>query len=514
MSVARSVAAGPAGVAAALVGVGTAELLAGIFAPTSSPLASVGAIVIDLAPPWAKETMIGLFGTADKPALITLLVIVIASLAFPIGMLERRRPPFGTLLIAAFGVLGVFATASRPDAGLLATVPAAAGTVVAALVLRRILRGPRRTVYISPERAAAEAAQNGRIERRAFLRTAGVLSIAGIAAVAVGQWAGASARRARELIGSITLPKPSTAVSAVPADASFDIPGISPLITSNDAFYRIDTALVVPEIDPAEWSLRITGMVEEEIEISWDELLALPLEESYATLSCVSNEVGGDLISTAKWLGYPVRLLLQRARPLPDADMVLSISSDSFTAGTPIEALTDDRNAIVAVAMNGEPLPPEHGFPARLVVPGLYGYVSATKWVVELKVTRFDEVDAYWTQRGWGAKGPVKLSSRIDVARTDPDASSVTLAGVAWSPHVGISAVEVQIDDGEWQLAQLAGELTVDTWRQWRIDLTGVTGTHTATVRATDAEGMVQIATRQGVLPDGATGYDFLSFTI
>ena len=249
-------------------------------------------------------------------------------------------------------------------------------------------------------------------------------------------------------------------------------------------------------------------MVDREVTLTWDELLALPLEESVTTLACVSNEVGGDLIGNAVWLGYPIRELLARAEPGADADMVLSRSVDGFTASTPLAVLQDDRNAILAVHADGEALPAQHGFPVRMVVPGLYGYVSATKWVVDLEVTRFDAASAYWTDRGWSPMGPIKLQSRIDVPRSGQPltAGPITVAGVAWHQHTGIAGVDVQVDDGPWQPATLAQEISIDTWVQWRFDWDAPAGTHTLRVRATDADGEVQTARMQGVVPDGATG--------
>ncbi|HEX7835707.1 MAG TPA: molybdopterin-dependent oxidoreductase, partial [Pseudolysinimonas sp.] len=265
--------------------------------------------------------------------------------------------------------------------------------------------------------------------------------------------------------------------------------------------------------DPSTWSVRITGEVENEIELTWAELIALPLEESVTTLMCVSNEVGGDLIGTAVWLGYPIREVLKRAKPAAGADMVLSRSIDGFTAGTPLSVLQeDDRNAIFAIGMNGEPLPEEHGFPVRMVVPGLYGYVSATKWVVELEVTRFDRASAYWTDRGWGAKGPIKIESRIDVAKRDGDA--IVIAGVAWHQHTGISRVELQVDDDPWIDAELAEAISIDTWVQWRSRLELPAGDHTVRVRATGADGNTQTEDVADVVPDGATGYHTVQISI
>ena len=296
----------------------------------------------------------------------------------------------------------------------------------------------------------------------------------------------------------------------MPAGAELGIEGLAPVVTPNANFYRIDTALVVPQVDPATWSLRIHGLVEEEVVLTWDELLALPLEESWTTLACVSNPVGGDLIGNAKWLGYPVRELLARARPTSSADMVLSRSIDGFTASTPLEVLTEDgRNAILAVGMNDEPLPAEHGFPVRMVVPGLYGYVSATKWITELEVTRFDQSTAYWTTRGWSAEGPVKLQSRIDVPKANQGLSpgATSIAGVAWQQNVGVAKVEVQVDEGPWQEATLATAVSDDTWVQWSIPWTAETGSHEIRCRATNVNGETQTDATAPPAPDGATGW-------
>ena len=286
-------------------------------------------------------------------------------------------------------------------------------------------------------------------------------------------------------------------------------------MTPNADFYRIDTALQLPVIDPADWSLTITGMVEEEVTLTYAELSALPLVEHVATLTCVSNDVGGSLVGNALWLGYPIRELLARARPTAGADMVLSTSQDGFTAGTPLEALTDpDRQSLLAIGMNGEPLPLEHGFPVRMVVPGLYGYVSATKWVTELKVTTFDADQGYWTPLGWSARGPIKLASRIDVPRRTVDAGQVAVAGVAWAQHTGIRGVEVQVDGGDWQPAELAEVTGPDTWRQWSYAWDAASGDHTLTVRATDADGTLQDPAEAAPAPDGASGYHQVSVTV
>jgi DMSO/TMAO reductase YedYZ molybdopterin-dependent catalytic subunit len=285
---------------------------------------------------------------------------------------------------------------------------------------------------------------------------------------------------------------------------------LPPFVTPNADFYRIDTALSVPQVSRDEWRLRIHGMVDRELEFGFSDLDKFEVVEKVVTLTCVSNPVGGDLISNATWTGYRVRDLLAQAGIRPDADMVLSKSIDGFTAGTPVEALTDDRDSLLAIGMNGVPLPTEHGYPARVVVPGLYGYVSATKWVVDLELTRFDRAEAYWTRLGWSARGPIKTESRIDVPRSGQDVARgpVTFGGVAWAQNRGVRAVEVSIDDGEWQPAQLGAEYSKETWRLWSFRWQAdEPGTHELRVRATDGTGAVQTSDQADVVPDGATGW-------
>ena len=277
----------------------------------------------------------------------------------------------------------------------------------------------------------------------------------------------------------------------MPAGVDVGVDGVGPWLTPAGEFYRIDTALTVPSVDPSTWSLRIHGMVEQEVTLTWDELLASDLVEAYVTLACVSNPVGGDLISNQKWLGLPIKGLLEKAKPTGDADMVLSTSVDGFTAGTPLAVLMDGRDALLAIAMDGQPLPFEHGFPVRMVVPGLYGYVSATKWVKDLEVTRFADAQAYWTQRGWSEEGPIKTQSRIDVpkgGKTVP-AGSVVVAGTAWAQHRGVKGVQVRVDDGAWNDATLAADGSIDSWRQWTWTWDASPGDHKLYVRAFDPTG-------------------------
>ncbi|MGI9822260.1 molybdopterin-dependent oxidoreductase [Agromyces sp. Marseille-Q5079] len=513
-----------AGVASVVVAAGVGELAAAVLASASSPFAVVGSMMIDLAPPWAKDAAIALFGTDDKAALLVGIALVLLVIAAVAGVLEARRPPWGQVVIWAIGAVGVLAAVTRANASMLAFAPSALAAIAGVITLRLLVRrlpaaatapnpgpgpgtdpDPGSTTRADATGTTTPAATA--FDRRRFLGWAGGAAAIGVLAAVGGYAMQAGSRAVTAVRDAITLPKP-TAAASVPQGAELGIDGLSPVVTPNAQFYRIDTALAVPAVEPADWSLRIHGDVEQEVTLTWDELLALPLEESVTTLACVSNEVGGGLIGNAVWLGYPIRELLARAVPGSDADMVLSRSIDGFTASTPLEVLQDDRNAILAVGMNGEPLPSEHGFPVRMVVPGLYGYVSATKWVTELEVTRFDAASAYWTDRGWSEHGPIKLSSRIDVPRSGQGVSAgqVVVAGVAWHQHVGIEAVDVQVDDGGWQPATLATAISDDTWVQWRFDWDAEPGSHVLRVRATGADGEVQTSKEQGVVPDGATG--------
>lgn len=316
------------------------------------------------------------------------------------------------------------------------------------------------------------------------------------------------------------LPAPRESAAPIPAGAQVDLTGMPPFVTPNDDFYRIDTALAVPNVDPGTWTLRIHGLVDEELELDFAALLEEPMTETHVTLTCVSNAVGGDLAGNATWLGVPVRTLLERAGVQDGADMVLSRSIDGFTASTPLEALTDSRDSLLAVGMNGQPLPAEHGYPVRMVVPGLYGYVSATKWLTELKVTRFADDTAYWTTRGWSERGPIKIASRIDVPRSfaelSPDAEgAVTLGGTAWAQQRGIAAVEVRIDNGDWREAGLGAEVSTDTWTQWSLRWEDAEpGDHSVSVRATDGEGEVQTEERADPAPNGASGWHTVQVTV
>jgi DMSO/TMAO reductase YedYZ molybdopterin-dependent catalytic subunit len=504
-----AVLAAAVGLVAAAAFLGIAEFGALLLGGAGSPLVAVGSAVIDLAPAGAKNLMVALFGTGDKIALFVLMTVLVAAISAGAGVLERARPPFGALVFAVGGVLALIAVSTRSGSGTFDGAPTVFGVAAAVITLRLLLRRLRRW-----EAAAAVPSASPRpasAERRTFLvwgvGTAAVAVVVGTAS-RVGSSAMQAVAAARR---AVRLPAAATPAPAVPGGASLDVDGITPYVTPNADFYRIDTALRVPSIDPADWSLRIHGAVEREVTLTWDELLALPLEEHMATLSCVSNEVGGDLIGNALWLGYPIRELLARAKPTGDADMVLSRSIDGFTAGTPLDVLQDEgTDALLAIGMNGEPLPTEHGFPARMVVPGLFGYVSATKWVTEMEVTRFADAQGYWTPRGWSERGPVKLESRIDTPRNGTTVTvgeQVAIAGVAWQPHTGVKAVQVRVGGGAWQQAELAESVSADTWRQWVLRWTPTAGSHRIEVRAVSADGEVQTSVERPPAPNGATGW-------
>ncbi|MGW0193132.1 molybdopterin-dependent oxidoreductase [Nonomuraea sp. NPDC003201] len=352
-------------------------------------------------------------------------------------------------------------------------------------------------------------------DRRRLLTGAAGGAVVAIGGAMLGQALGG--RRAVDAARvRVTLPRPAIPARPIPAGADLHIRGLSPFITNNRDFYRVDTALVVPQVDPNSWKLRIHGMVDRPVELTYQELLGMPLTEADVTLTCVSNEVGGEYVGNARWLGVRMAEVLRRAGLRSGADMLLSTSADGFTCGTPVDVVMDGRDALFAIAMNGEALPVAHGFPVRQVVPGLYGYVSATKWVVDIKVTRFDQDEAYWTPRGWAAKGPIKTQSRIDVPKSGDSlkAGRATIAGVAWAQHTGVDAVEVRVDRGQWRQARLAEVPGPDTWRQWSIDWDATAGEHTIQVRATDAAGRTQTDQEAPPPPDGATGWHTITVKV
>lgn len=500
-----------AGLLATAVALGLAELVAGLTRGTESLVVAVGDVVVGAVPGWLERWAIATFGTADKPALITGILVLSAAFGAGLGLLARRSLPAADAGLVAFAVLGV--AAATTDARTVPLAAVAAGVVGAVggiATLHLLLRAAPQAAAATaaPDADATRPAEPVGVGRRSFLTLVAVA--AGVAAVGTGagRWL-ASSRVVEQVRAAIRIPRPQQTAPPVPSGAALDVPGLSPLFTANEEFFRIDTALTVPRVDPTDWSLEVRGMVERPFRLSYDELLAMPHVETDITLSCVSNEVGGNLVGNARWQGVPLQVLLERAGVRSGATQLLGRSVDGFTAGFPTELALTLPQALVAVAMNGEPLPVEHGFPARIVVPGLYGYVSATKWLSVIELTTFEAEQGFWIPRGWAREGPVKTQSRIDVPRrgaTVP-AGPTAVAGIAWAPTRAIERVEVRVDDAPWVQARLATSLGPDTWRQWVHEWDATPGTHTLTVRATDGTGETQTAERTPVAPDGATGH-------
>jgi DMSO/TMAO reductase YedYZ molybdopterin-dependent catalytic subunit len=494
--------AGLAGLLAGAITIGVAELLAvlwprlGLERGTASPVLAVGSAFVNHTPPWLKDFAVQHFGRQDKHVLLSGIGVALVVLSVVAGVLARWRRWAGSVAVAVLGLVALSAVLTRPGAWPLDAVPTLLGLVAGFLVLHRL---------VSTSWTAGAGAS-----RRQFLATAGVVAGAAVLTGAGSRLLGTAAKDVEASRKAVRLPTPAEPLGVVPGGVSLPVPGVTPFRTSNARFYRVDTALSVPQLTTDAWRLRVHGMVDHEVSLTFDDLLRQPLVERFITLTCVSNEVGGNLMGNAVWLGYPLKDLLSRAGTHSDADMVLSTSVDGMTISTPLAELTDGRDAMLAVAMNGSPLPVEHGFPVRMVVPGLYGYVSATKWVVDLEVTRFDRKQAYWTPRGYAAKAPIKTSSRIDVPGSfaHVNAGTIAVAGVAWAQHRGIDSVQVRVDGGTWHDARLADSVSKDTWRQWVWQWPADRGTHTIECRAIDGTGAVQSSVSHGLRPDGSTGLD------
>ncbi len=516
-----------AGILAAGVVLCVAELLGTFFTARLTPLFALGSTFIDFTPSWLKDFAIAAFGTNDKAALLAGMAFTIMVLACLLGVLAYRKWWAGVSGVILMGTVIVACVLTRAGAQQLDVLPTAAGTVAGIVVLRLLVNLVPRHGAGGRPREGGQSGAGGQSEageatgsqpgssRRFFLMAGWTAAAVAVMAVG-GQMLGAARNAALQARSALKLPAPARAAPPVPPAVQSSTPGVDPWLTPNDDFYRIDTALRVPDIDAGSWALRVHGLVEEEITLTFQDLLDADLIETYVTLACVSNPVGGDLVGNAKWLGLPLREVLARARPLAGADMVLSTSVDGFTASTPLEVLQDDRDAILAVGMNDEPLPLDHGYPVRMVVPGLYGFVSATKWLVDLEVTRFADKEAYWTQRGWSERGPVKTMARLEVPRESArvPAGRVAVGGTAWAQHVGISGVEVQVDDGDWSEAMLSQEVTVDAWRQWSFDWEAVPGRHELRARAVYNSGQVQTERKANPVPDGASGWHTITVTV
>jgi DMSO/TMAO reductase YedYZ molybdopterin-dependent catalytic subunit len=493
-----------AGVLAAGVGLGVGQFVAGLTGASGSPVVAVGQLQIDLTPPWLKNFAISEFGSHDKQILVGGILVVLAVFAAAIGVAATRRLAYGLAGLAVFAAVGVTAAASRPTATFASLLPTLCATAAAAIVLRVLVR------------LAEVSDPTADLSRRNFLAAGATTAVIAAGAGLVGRalTERSSVAKAR---AAVRLPEPTAAGPSLPAGADLGIPGLASFVTANSAFYRVDTAIVVPQVDPSSWRLRIHGMVNREITLTFDELIRRPLIEDYITLCCVSDPVGGPYIGNARWLGASLAALLRQAGIKARADQLFCTSADGFTSGTPVQAVMDGRDALLAVAMNGQPLPVAHGFPVRMVVPGLYGYVSATKWVTDIEVTTFASNSAYWAQRGWSQQAPIKTESRIDVPGDGASLTAgkrATVAGVAWAQHKGIEAVEVRVDGGPWQQARLAAVPGIDTWRQWVWQWDATPGGHVIQARATDKTGYTQTGSDAPPEPNGATGYPQVNVTV
>jgi DMSO/TMAO reductase YedYZ molybdopterin-dependent catalytic subunit len=557
-TVRRLLAGALAGLLTASVALGVAELAASLISASSAPVIAVGETAINLTPIPVKEFAIIHFGSHDKEALLAGIVAMLIGFAAVIGIAAVRRIAYGLAGLAVFAVVGVAAAIHLPTATVVDVIPTLAGVAVGAVAMVMLTRAvweayPSAALPSAPSAAlspAPDAGSSGDVlaggpylgdlgqpspdpagtqgprlaattpDRRRFLITgAGAAALAAIAGGAgdklLGRFSIASSR------AQVRLPAPAVRAATVPAGTELRIPGLTPFFTSNASFYRVDTDLVLPQVSPDNWTLKIDGMVDRELEFSFDELLKMPLTEADITLVCVSNQVGGTYTGNARWLGVPLAGLLRKAGVKAGTNQVLSTSTDGMTISTPVAAIMDGPSlngpsALLAVGMNGQPLPIAHGFPARMIVPGLYGYVSATKWVTKLTLTTFAAQKAYWTQRGYSAQAPIKTESRIDVPKplSQVKAGRIAVAGVAWAPATGIAAVEVNVDNGPWQHATLAAADGLDTWRQWMWAWDAQPGLHTLQVRATDSKGVQQTSTRTNPVPNGASGWDSTVVTV
>ena len=511
------------GLLAAGSGLAAGEFVAGISRVLRSPLVSVGDRVIDRVPRGLKEWAIRAFGTSDKIVLIWTIVIVVMIAAGIVGIVTvRGRTDIGIASAVLFALLGGWAGGVGRNTHFIGVFPSlVAGSVAAAVLFvgHRLARprrgrstiplpgsGPVPAAGIRPvANKTAQSMTLAGLDRRRFLYATGGIALGALTIASIGRSMQHRFNAALERAG-VRLPVPKKALPQPPSDPALTTPGMSPLITPIGNFYRIDTALSFPSVSLTSWRLKITGMVDTERTYTYEDLLNRDLIERDITISCVSNEVGGDLVGNARWIGCRLDDLLRDAGIKANADQIVGVSVDEFTAGFPVATL-DGRDAIVALGMNGEALPIKNGFPARLIVPGLYGYVSATKWLSEIRLTRFDQEQGYWVPRGWSALAPVKTESRIDRPGSKISAGTVAIAGVAWAPNRGIKQVEVQINDGPWTATTLGPTLGDDSWRQWWLKWDAAPGKHQIRCRATDGKGTTQTEERVDVAPDGATGW-------
>jgi DMSO/TMAO reductase YedYZ molybdopterin-dependent catalytic subunit len=520
-----------AGLLSGAAGVAVGYLVAGVTGPVGSPVVATGQLMIDISPPAVKDFAIRQFGSHDKVALQIGVLVVLGLFSLAIGVLARRRLVYGLAGVGVFGAIGLVAALTRPTRTIFDALPTLAGSAAAGLVLVLLTIGATRqdwltaasgTVTFAPGEPPVPARLSvfARPEppeppRREFFLL-GAVAAGGAAVSYFGGRLLAESAAVTAAEQSMRLPVPVRPARALPAGTDLRIPGLTPFLTSNAAFYRVDTAIVLPQIPPSSWQLRVHGMVRRELTLTFDQLIRRPLIEDYITLCCVSNPVAGPYISNARWLGASLGALLREAGIRAGADQLFCTSADGFTSGTPVATAMDGRNAMLAVGMNGTPLPVAHGFPVRTVVPGLYGYVSACKWITDIEVTTYAANVAYWAQRGWSPQAPVKTESRIDVPNGQGPVrrGPTKIAGVAWAQHKGIDAVEVRVDGGPWRQARLAAVPGIDTWRQWVIDWDAAPGSHRIEARATDATGYTQTAIPAPPPPNGAAGYPMVNVSV
>ncbi len=508
-----------AGALAAAVALAFGELVSATNDDMPGLVLGMGEWVIDVAPGFVVAESIEELGSWGKRLLLPGITTTALLIAAALGHASLRiSPRIGVVGFMAFGVLGGYTTARNPLSPalwswILALLAAVVGAATLVFLLARLHRPTRlTTVFEDPRDPFAT--------RRAFLgwsAGAGALALTGwgLSGPVRGRSAAEVAREELDLTGlapSSTAPTTTSSIAPGPVTTTpFDgeVAGLSPWLTPNDRFYRIDTAISVPQVDPVDWTLEIKGMVDNPYALTFDDVLAMDLEEQVVTLSCVSNEVGGDLVGNARWLGVPLTRLLEEAGVQPGATQFVGRSVDNWTAGFPTDLLFDGRSAMLAIGMNGEPLPIDHGFPARLVVAGIYGYVSAVKWVTEIELTTWEDFDGYWIPRGWSKEGPIKTMSRIDVPRNRSavTAGTTPIAGVAWSPPRGVDSVEVRVDEGPWWQCDLAVPGTDESWVQWKTTWDAAPGRHRIQVRAVDGEGQVQPIGPKRPAPDGAEGW-------
>ena len=497
-----------AGLAAAGLGLGVSEGIAGILPGATSLVDAIGQVVIDLQPPGAKDFVVELFGTNDKLALEIVVTIAALALGAAFGVAAARRFAIGAIGFGVFGVLGFVAGIGQPLAmPAMVAIQAAAATGVAIQTLSWLLG------WLGARREPATPAVSDPA-RRSFLLRTGAVGIGALVAGAFGRSAIEGGRSSP--VSSVPLPAPAETAAPLSADADLApaVPGLTPIVMPNESFYRIDTSLLVPSLGTEAWQLRIHGLVERETTLDWDQLISMPQFEQYVTIACVSNEVGGRLVGNAKWTGVRLRDVLEIAGPTSLATQLVGRAVDGWTAGMPMDWVMDPRREpMIAVQMNGMPLPRSHGYPARLIVPGLFGYVSATKWLAELELTTWESFDAYWVPLGWAKKGPILTQSRIDTPRGSVAAGRVPVAGIAWAPDRGIGKVEVGVD-GSWSEARISSPISKATWVQWLFDWDATPGQHTISVRATDGTGALQEEIPSRPAPDGARGWHTISVNV